>query len=233
MIAKVSKPLAFNPLPSTSSKTPKTPLDSKALRQARLAMNRSNSARRINRIFKSATVLATQVAILKHENDGLVEALALKKDKRKKGRRLNLCGEESAGVEIYSPSKVVQAREYMAEKDAKEKAELEAKEARKIIWAANELVREQKQAEKEACQAAAQLAKELYTSNPASPKTPTKQKQSVVYKAKKNWCQSAESKGAYCPAQITKKRPRQKHLKKQWWSRRSRRWPFVKTAGVV
>jgi hypothetical protein len=36
-----------------------------------------------------------------------VEALALEKDKRKKGRKLNLCGEESFGVEIYSPSKVV------------------------------------------------------------------------------------------------------------------------------
>jgi hypothetical protein len=58
-----------------------------------------------------------------------VESLALKKDKRKKGWRLNLCGKESSGVKIYSPSKVVDTREYIAEKDAKEQAKLEAKEA--------------------------------------------------------------------------------------------------------
>jgi hypothetical protein len=58
-----------------------------------------------------------------------VESLALKKDKQKKGRKLNLCGKESSGVKIYSPGKVVDAREYMAEKDAKKQAELEAKEA--------------------------------------------------------------------------------------------------------
>jgi hypothetical protein len=58
-----------------------------------------------------------------------VESLALKKDKQKKGRKLNLYGKESSGVEIYSLSKVVDAREYIAEKDTKEQAELEAKEA--------------------------------------------------------------------------------------------------------
>ena len=101
-----------------------------------------------------------------------MEVLDLEKDKRKKGQRLNLCGEESSGVEIYTPSKVVQAREYIEAKDAKEQAEREAKEAQKVQWAANRLVQKQKQAKKEAHQAAAQLAKELSTSNPALPKTP-------------------------------------------------------------
>jgi hypothetical protein len=78
-----------------------------------------------------------------------VEALALEKDKHKKGRRLNLCGEESSGVEIYTLGKVVAAREYMEAKDAQEQAELKAKEARKVQRAANALVRKQKQAEKE------------------------------------------------------------------------------------
>ena len=49
-----------------------------------------------------------------------MEALDLEKDKRKKGRRLNLAGEESSGVEIYTPGKVVKAREYMEAKDAQE-----------------------------------------------------------------------------------------------------------------
>jgi hypothetical protein len=49
-----------------------------------------------------------------------VELLALEKDKRKKGRRLNLYGKESSSVEIYSPSKVVNTKEYIVKKDAKE-----------------------------------------------------------------------------------------------------------------
>ena len=173
MIAKVTKPEPiFDPGCSTPSKSPKTPLNSRALRQARHAMERSPTTRKLDRIFKSARVLAAQVSILQKENKGLVESLALKKDKRRRGRRLNLCGEESGGVEIYTPGKVVQAREYMEAKDAEEQAEREAKEARKVQRAANRLVRKQKQAEKEARQAAAQLAKELSTSNLALLKTP-------------------------------------------------------------
>jgi hypothetical protein len=108
MIAKVSKPEPiFDPSCSTPSKSLKTPLDSRALRQARYAIERSPSTRKLDRIFKSARVLAAQVSILQKENKGLVESLALEKDKRKRGWRLNLCGEESSGVKIYTPSKVV------------------------------------------------------------------------------------------------------------------------------
>ena len=133
MIAKVTKPeIVFNPISYDSFKTLKTLLNSRALRQARLTMNRSPSTKKLDRIFKSARVLAAQVSILQKENKGLVEALDLKKDKYKKGRRLNLTDEESSSIEIYTPDKVVKAREYIEAKDAQEQAELEAKEARKV-----------------------------------------------------------------------------------------------------
>jgi hypothetical protein len=133
-----------------------------------------------------------------------VESLALEKDKRKKRQKLNLCGKESSGVKIYSPSKVVDAREYMVEKDAKKQAELEAKEAQKVQQAANTLVRKQKEAKKEARQAVAQLAKELHTSNPAPPKTPAKKKQLVVHKTKKT---SAKMPKAKTPIITSKEAP--------------------------
>jgi hypothetical protein len=47
-----------------------------------------------------------------------VEALALKKDKCKKGQRLNLYSKESSSVKIYTLGKVVAAREYIKAKDA-------------------------------------------------------------------------------------------------------------------
>jgi hypothetical protein len=120
---------------------------------------------------------------------------------------LNLCGEESGGIEIYSPGKVVQAREYMEEKDTKEQAEREAKEARKAQRAANGLIRKQKEAEKEARQAAAQLAKELHTSNPAPPKTPTKKKQPIVYKAKKTGAKVPKAKAPVIASKEPSKTP--------------------------
>jgi hypothetical protein len=61
-----------------------------------------------------------------------VESLALEKDKHRRGWRLNLCGEESGGVEIYIPGKVVQAREYIEAKDTEEQAKHKAKEAQKV-----------------------------------------------------------------------------------------------------
>jgi crotonobetainyl-CoA:carnitine CoA-transferase CaiB-like acyl-CoA transferase len=136
-----------------------------------------------------------------------VEALALKKDKCKKGRKLNLCGKESSSIKIYSPSKVIQAREYMQEKDAKEQAEREAKEARKLQQAANALIRKQKKAKKEAKQATAQLAQELWTSNPAPPKSPTKKKQLIVYKAKKTRAKVPKAKTPIVLSKSPKKAP--------------------------
>ena len=59
IIAKVSKPEPiFNPGCSTPSKSLKTLLDLRALRQARHAIEQSPSTRKLDRIFKSARVLA-------------------------------------------------------------------------------------------------------------------------------------------------------------------------------
>jgi hypothetical protein len=60
--------------------------------------------------------------------------------------------------------------------------------------AANTLIQKQKEAKKEARQATAQLAKELYTSNPALPKTLAKKKQPIVYKAKKTGAKAPKAK---------------------------------------
>jgi hypothetical protein len=48
-------------------------------------MNRSPTTQKLDRIFKSTRVLSAQVSILKKENKGLVEVLALKQDKHRKG----------------------------------------------------------------------------------------------------------------------------------------------------
>jgi hypothetical protein len=69
-----------------------------------------------------------------------------------------LCGEESEGVECYSPDKLVSAREYLATQEAVELAEAEAKEQTRIEKAVNTLRNKQLREEKEARQAAAQTS---------------------------------------------------------------------------
>jgi hypothetical protein len=76
-----------------------------------------------------------------------------------------------------------------------------------VQWAANGLVQKQKQAEKEARQAVAQLVKELDTSNPAPPKTPAKKKQLVVYKAKKTGAKVPKAKASITLPKTPKKTP--------------------------
>ena len=86
-------------------------------------------------------------------------------------------------MECYSPDKVVDAREYHEKKEAEELLEAKAKEARKIKRAANALRNKQLKEEKEARQAAAQLAKDLHLANPAICKVPSKKLKVVLSKA--------------------------------------------------
>jgi hypothetical protein len=182
MIQRVTRP---PPQLEQHSDNIKTPFSAKAIRHLCTAFEDSPTQRRVNKVFKAAETMATKISILEHENHGLREAIILEKTKRKKGKRLNLCGEISKGVEVYSPVKVVHAQVHHDTKEAAEALELQAKEERKIKRAANALMNKQLKEEKEARQAAAQLAKELQGANPTPPKTPLKQTKPVAVKPKK------------------------------------------------
>lgn len=83
--------------------------------------------------------MTTQNNILQFENHELWEAIILKKNKRRREKNLNLIGEESREVELYSSTKVAWACEYQAEKKRLEKKKNCANEARKVQRAANAL----------------------------------------------------------------------------------------------
>ena len=65
---------------------------------------RNPITQKVNILFNTAKELAAEVAILKHCNNGLRNAIVLQKKKGKKGKRLNLYREETTGVECYSPT---------------------------------------------------------------------------------------------------------------------------------
>lgn len=93
VLSKIRKPA---PAPKIPQKI-KTPLASKAIRHFTLAFHNSPSQERADKGSKALQHLSAEVSILKHENCGLREALVLEQQKRKKGKRLNLAGEESQG----------------------------------------------------------------------------------------------------------------------------------------
>ena len=55
--------------------------------------------------------LAAQHSIDEHINKGLSQALRDKKNRRTKGKRLNLLGEEDAEPQLFSPSRIQAAKE--------------------------------------------------------------------------------------------------------------------------
>jgi hypothetical protein len=153
ILSKIAIPVVKSPSKLVQeSKSPKSP---KAIRHFHLDWKKDPTTQKVEVLFHVTESLAAKVSVLEHVNKGLRNAIELQKKKGRKGKRLNLCGEESKGVEAYSPNKVVAAREYHKKKETEEAEEAKAKEARKIQRAAKALKNKQLKEEKEARQAAA------------------------------------------------------------------------------
>ena len=68
-------------------------------------------------MLRGSEKLTAKVDVLEFENKGLIEALKVEKQKRNRGKRLNLLGEEDNGPQLFSPRA---AREFAAQKEAEE-----------------------------------------------------------------------------------------------------------------
>ena len=58
--------------------------------------------------------LTAERSISQHVIKGLLKALKQEKKRRKRGKRLNLLGEDDSGAQFFSPIRVQAAREYQA-----------------------------------------------------------------------------------------------------------------------
>ena len=134
---------------------------------------------KVKTLFSITLHLSARVAVLEHENKGLLKAIDLQKKKGRPGVRLNLAGQPNKDIiDCYSPGQVVKAREYQQEKEVIKAAEEQAKFDRKIKRAANALKRKQeaqeraKKAEERRAKAAEkQLVKELGAANKVAKKS--------------------------------------------------------------
>jgi hypothetical protein len=99
---------------------PPTPMTSRAIRRLQKSYKNSPTERRLDQVFRASERLAAQHAIDIHEKRGLVEAFRLEKQKRSRGKRLNLLGEDYSGPQFFSPSRIKAAQAFQAAKETAE-----------------------------------------------------------------------------------------------------------------
>jgi hypothetical protein len=183
---------------STPKKTSelRSPKSAKAIHRFYAMYDKDPTVDKVKKLFSTTLHLSAQVAILRHENRSLYNAIELQKKKNCHGVRLNLAGEENKDkIDCWSLEHVVKAKEYQAEKEALAAAKEQEKYERKIQRAANALRKKQEQAEKqyeraikkaeaEAKAAQKQLAKDLAAASKAAKKTTSKNKATSAEQAK-------------------------------------------------
>ena len=100
-----------------------TPKSCRAVRRVQKAYKQTHSEALLDLVFKANVALATQVSIDQYIINGLHTALKLERQKRKKGRKLNLVGEDDIGLQFYSPNRVKCALVFRDEKEANEQVD--------------------------------------------------------------------------------------------------------------
>ena len=102
------------------SQSPKTPMTSRAIRRTQRAYDIAPTNLLLAKIFRANERLAAQDSINKYVIKGLCNTLQDEKKRRKRGKRLNLVGEEDSGPQFFSPRRVQAAREFQAAKEEEE-----------------------------------------------------------------------------------------------------------------
>jgi hypothetical protein len=80
------------------SKPPPIPMTSKSIRRAQKAYKTNPIQANLSVILKSQERLAAQYEVDKYLNIGLIETLKTEKARRKRGKKLNLVGEDDHNI---------------------------------------------------------------------------------------------------------------------------------------
>src|SRR5450432_394276 len=121
---------------SSSPNQPRTPLSCHAIRRTHRQYRLDPTKEKLEVIFRSHERLAAQDSINKHVISSLQRSIQIEQKKRKKGKRLNIVGEEDNGPQFFTPGRVRAAIEYQAQKEDQEEVEKQAKidnKARKAL----------------------------------------------------------------------------------------------------
>jgi hypothetical protein len=142
----ITPPEAIQPAPSSISRL-KTPRSAKSIRHFQADYCKNPSQAKLEKLFKANEELATQAALYRHANEGLIEALKDEKKSRVRGKRLNVLREEHTKPILFSADAVQRAQELLAKKEAFAKAERERIDTENAVQA---LTKQKEEAEKAA-----------------------------------------------------------------------------------
>ena len=134
LLHAISKPTttATSLEPPLEPSRPKTPLTSHDVRRLQRQYRQAPSSALVIKAFNANATLAAQHSIDTHTIYALQIQLANEKRKRKKGKKLDLCGDEAhAGAQFFSPNKIQRARDYNEAKEAQKAQEIQDIAARK------------------------------------------------------------------------------------------------------
>ena len=135
------------PPPSTISEEPqipKTPLASRDVRRFQRAFKDNPKPELLEKLFRANLTLATQHEIDRHIEQGLIKALKDEKKRRRRGKRLNLLGEEDSGPQFFSPVRIQAARDYQESKETNEALRKQEINDKKSAAACQKIMRESK-----------------------------------------------------------------------------------------
>jgi hypothetical protein len=121
VLAKITKPPPPLLLSSIeTSQTIQTPMTCRAIRRTQRQFHDAPNSPLLAKIFRANERLAAQHSVDQHVVKGLITALQDEKKRRKRGKRLNLIGEEDSGPQFFSPGRIQAARDWQAAKEQEE-----------------------------------------------------------------------------------------------------------------
>ena len=147
VLSKITKPSSQEA--PVSRQGLKTPMTSHAVRHIQQQYRKAPSSPLIAKVFRANERLVSQHSIDQHMVKGLITALKDEKKKRRRGKRLNLVGDEDTGPQFFSPARVEAARAWQALKDVEEAQRQQEIQDRKAIVATKKAQKEEEKVRKQ------------------------------------------------------------------------------------
>ena len=122
----------------------KTPLTFRDVRRFQKAFKNNPKPELLKRLFRANLNLATQHEIDRYIKQGLIGALQNEKKRRRRGKKLNLLGEEDSGPQFFSPARIQATRGYQESKETNEALRKQEINDKKSTTAYQKIVRERK-----------------------------------------------------------------------------------------
>ena len=137
--------LPTSPIINDEPQIPKTPMASHDVRRFQKAFKGNPKPELLEKLFRANLTLATQHEIDHHIEQGLIKALKDEKKRRRRGKKLNLLGEEDSGPQFFSPARIQAARDYQESKETNEALRKQEINDKKSAAACQKIVRESKE----------------------------------------------------------------------------------------